>query len=82
MKFCGHKKQGTAREQKRRDKIFFLGPSTEGTGKYIWGPARAKHGCWLDQSWYFDLIKEMMSTPPEKEMISPSTMTIPGQGKE
>ena len=78
----GTKNKGTAEKQKARNKRFFLGPSTGGTGKYIWSPASAKHGCWLDQSWCFDLIKKMMSTPPEKEMTSSSIKVPPGQGKE
>ena len=39
----------------------------------MWSPASARNGYWLDQSWCFDLIKEMMSTPPKKEMMSSST---------
>ena len=30
----------------------------------------------------FDLIKEMMSTHPKKEMMSSSAKVPPGQGKE
>ena len=36
----------------------------------------------FNQSWCFDLMKEMMSTPPEKEMMSSSIEVPPGQEKE
>ena len=75
------KKQGTAGEQEVRNKNIFLGLSTGGTGKYMWGPTSAKYGYCLDQSWYFDVIREMMSTPPGKEMMSSSTKNKTRSGK-
>ena len=61
--------------------MILLGLSTGGTGKYMQGPTSGKYGYCLDQFWHCDLIREMISKPPGKEMMSSSTKTILDQGK-